>query len=401
MMLLDRGALGPSLGVEGAVLVDPTGRAVTERLDCAWDPRVTVRPGAVNAHTHLYSALAPFGLPGPKQRPENFLQILERVWWRLDRALDERSLRASARFAVADALLHGTTTLIDHHESPGFIDGSLDVLADAAQELGQRLAVGYGATERNGGLLEARQGLAECDRFLASNRRPLVRGLVALHASFTVSDEALRQAGALAREHRARVHVHVAEDRADVEDARRRGFAGPLERLLALEALPPGSVLAHGVHLDVAQVRRAEAQGLWLVQNPRSNEGNRVGYPAALAASAQVALGTDGWPSNMADEAAALLRLGRAQGEPEEALRRRQHDGHRLASGLFGAFLGHLEPDAAADVAVGVPGEPPRHVLVAGRCVVRDGRLVNADLDALHAEAQAAATGLWQRMEAL
>lgn len=401
MMLLDRGGLGPSFGVAEGRLVDPAGQPVSERLDCAWDPRVTLRPGAVNAHTHLYSALAPFGLPAPAQRPENFLQILERVWWRLDRALDEGSLRASARFAVADTLLHGTTALVDHHESPNFIAGSLDVLADAAEALGLRLGVGYGATERNGGLAEARAGLAECERFFSANRRPLVRGFVALHASFTVSDEAVREAGALARRLGARMHVHVAEDLADVEDAKRRGYPGPLERLLALDALPTGSVLAHGVHLAVDEVRRAEALGLWLVQNPRSNEGNRVGYPAALAASAQVALGTDGWPANMADEAAALWRLGRAHGEADEALRQRLEGGHRLASGLFGAFLGALEPGAAADVAVGVPGEPPRHVLVAGRVVVRDGRLVNADLDELHARAREEATALWRRMDAL
>ena len=81
------------------------------------------------------------------------------------------------------------------------------------------------------------------------------------------------------------MHVHVAEDGADVEDARRRGYAGPLERLMALDALPPGSILAHGVHLSADQVRRAAAAGSWFVHNPRSNEGNRVGYAAALSAT--------------------------------------------------------------------------------------------------------------------
>ena len=95
-------------------------------------------PGFVNAHTHMYSALAPYGMPPAEPAPENFVQILERVWWRLDRALDERSLRASARLYVAESLLHGTTTLIDHNESPNFIEGSLDVLADACEEFGIR-----------------------------------------------------------------------------------------------------------------------------------------------------------------------------------------------------------------------------------------------------------------------
>ena len=123
-------------------------------------------PGAINAHTHIYSGLAPLGMPPPERDPETFVEILERVWWRLDRALDEESLRASARLYVAEALLAGTTTLIDHHESPNFIAGSLDVIADACEELGVRALLCYGATERNGGRQEARDGLAECRRFI-------------------------------------------------------------------------------------------------------------------------------------------------------------------------------------------------------------------------------------------
>ena len=300
--------------------------------------------GAVNAHTHLYSGLAPLGMPTPAEPPKDFVTILEQVWWRLDRALDAASLRASAELYLAEALLAGTSTLIDHHESPNLIEGSLDILADAAQELGLRLAVCYGATERNGGREEARRGLAECRRFVEKNRRPLVRGLVGLHASFTVSDDTIREAGLMARELGTVVHVHVAEDRADVDDARRRGYAGPLERLLTLGALPSGSILAHGVHLDAAEVRLAAASGLWLVQNPRSNEGNRVGYPRALAESSQVAVGTDGYPADMAAEHAALERLAREHGDPGLArLSERVDGGARLARALFGGALAEVD----------------------------------------------------------
>src|SRR3989339_156222 len=128
--------------------------------------------GLVNAHTHLYSGLAPLGMPveqgfspaPPVEQgfsPAPFLKILQRVWWRLDRALDDRSLRAAANLYVAEALLHGTTVVVDHHESPHFIEGSLDVLADACQSLGMRSLLCYGATERNGGREEALRGLEE------------------------------------------------------------------------------------------------------------------------------------------------------------------------------------------------------------------------------------------------
>ena len=437
LLQLDRGGGRAPLFVEGGrIQTRPAGDAspsVPSRLDCAFQDGVEILPGDVNAHTHLYSALAP--LFQPAQPTWGFLEILQRIWWRLDRALDEASLRASARLYVAEALLAGTTTLVDHHESPAFIDGSLDLLADAAQELGVRLVVGYGATERNGGREEARRGLAECRRFVRDSRkspRPLVRGVVALHASFTVSDESLREAGALARELDTIVHVHVAEDLADVEDARRRGHPGPLERLLAFDALPRGSILAHGVKLDLAQVRRAAEAGLWLVQNPRSNEGNRVGYPEALRASPKVALGTDGFPSDLALERAALARIGLAHGENEAALAARGVGGLGLAGerfarslecsgpaasarrpaepssslersgpAAFAVFDPLLAEGAAADLVVRAPGELPRHVLVDGEIRVKDGRLVQGDLEEIRARAREEAPRLLRRMESL
>jgi len=117
----------------------------------------------VNAHTHLYAGLVPF-FPARDERVgegrSGFLAILESLWWRLDRVLDERSLRAAARLYVAEARLAGTDVLIDHHESPDFIEGSLDVIADACQELGVSALLCYGATERNGGASEARRAFA-------------------------------------------------------------------------------------------------------------------------------------------------------------------------------------------------------------------------------------------------
>jgi len=367
------------------------------RQDCR---KTRLRPGDVNAHTHLYGGLSCFGMPAPRKKPQNFLQILERIWWRLDRALDPGSLRAAARYYAASALLSGTTTLIDHHESPGFIEGSLDVIADVCQSLGIRAVLCYGATERNHGREEAERGLAECRRFIRENKRPLVTGVVGLHACFTVSDETVREAGDLCRELDTVLHVHVAEDPADVRDARDRGYLGPLERLRELDALPRGSLLAHGVHLDRDQVRKATKWGAWFIQNPRSNLGNDVGYPRTLGESTHVALGTDGYPSNMHEEQAILLREGLKHGEKTPGLTARLQAGRRLAAERFGLALDRLAPGTIADaVALGANGA--RHVVVNGRQVVRDGRLLNADQEAIAAEARAEAARLWERMEAL
>ena len=353
--------------------------------------------GFVNAHTHIYSGLVPLGLPVPAPPPRSFVEILEQIWWRLDRALDGPTLRAAARYYVAEALLHRTTALVDHHESPNFIEGSLDVLADACQELGMRAVLCYGATERNGGREEARRGLAECRRFIESNKRPLIRGVIGLHASFTVSDETIREAGALARALGTGLHVHLAEDAADVKDARRRGYPGPLERLLELGALAPGSILAHGVHLTRDQVRMASDAGCWFVQNPRSNRGNRVGYPGALAASPWVALGTDGYPSDMGDELLALVDEAKKNGEQGRQVSGRFDQGRLLVAELFGVQSRERGQEDLPDTVVTWGGRL-REVTIGGRLVIRDDTLASADIDRIRREAEAAARTLWLRM---
>ena len=141
-------------------------------------------PGNVCAHTHVYSALAR-GMPFALEPPTNFVEILQRVWWRLDRALDEESVRASALVGAGEALLAGTTTLVDHHASPNAIEGSLDVIADAFESLGLRSVLCYEVTDRDGPE-RATAGVEENRRFLAAPPRALTRGMVGAHASFTL-----------------------------------------------------------------------------------------------------------------------------------------------------------------------------------------------------------------------
>lgn len=329
----------------------------------------------VNAHTHLYSGLAPFGMPAPSVAPTSFVQILERVWWRLDRALDAAALAASAELYVAEAVAAGCAGLVDHHESPGFIDGSLDVLADACARFGMPAVLCYGATERNGGRAEAAAGLAECARFARANQRPGVRAAIGLHASFTVSDATIAEAAALAQALGTVVHIHVAEDAADVTDARARGYVGVVDRLARHAAVRAGNIFAHGVHLTRAEVAACADAGVWLVQNPRSNRGNGVGYPRALAASARVALGTDGYPAAMADEVAALVELSTAHADDPAAVAARPAAGAALLAERFGRPV--APPDAAA--------------------IAR----ATAALPEVRARAREVAPALWARMAAL
>ena len=195
------------------------------RRDCSG---TLVLPGNVCAHHHLYSALSR-GMPYHLAPPVTFTEILQRVWWRLDRALDEAAIRASALRGGLDALRAGTTTIVDHHASPHAIDGSLDIIADALAELGVRSVLCYEVSDRDGPE-RAAAGIAENRRFLARSTG-LARGMVGAHASFTLSDDTLGALVEVARLGGSGVHIHVAEDASDQADAHARSGHGVVERL--------------------------------------------------------------------------------------------------------------------------------------------------------------------------
>ncbi len=235
-------------------------------------------PGLVCAHHHLYSALAR-GMPAPPVQPTNFGEILEQVWWRLDVALDLDMIYASALLGATEALMSGTTAIIDHHESPNAIEGSLDVIAAACAEVGVHVVCSYGVTDRHGAS-GAGRGLAENERFLKAGGR----GLVGVHAAFTCSDETLERAAGLAVDNGVGVHIHVAEGPQDAAAGAR------LERLAM-----PDWLLVHCVLLD------RTLQGT-IAHNPRSNMNNAVGYAAPAGRPNTVVLGTDGIGADMLEE---------------------------------------------------------------------------------------------------
>jgi cytosine/adenosine deaminase-related metal-dependent hydrolase len=239
----------------------------------------SVTAGMVCGHHHLYSSLAR-GMPAPPQRPTDFRSILEQVWWRLDVALDHEMLRWSALLGATEALMCGTTSIIDHHESPGAIEGSLDVIAAACAEVGVRVDVAYGVTDRHGAD-GARRGLAENERYLRAGGR----GMVGVHAAFTCEPSTLAAAAELALDLGVGVHIHVAEGIDDVDAGRR------LEPLVTDDWL-----IVHAVHLD----RRL---GGTIAHNPRSNMNNGVGYGAPTRFGAPIVLGTDGIGADMLEEA--------------------------------------------------------------------------------------------------
>ncbi|MEO8584599.1 MAG: amidohydrolase family protein [Acidobacteriota bacterium] len=354
-------------------------------------------PGLTVAHTHLYSALAR-GMPGPAGPTRNFREILEKVWWRLDAALDEQLLRASADLALLDAAFSGVTAVIDHHESPNFIDGSLDVLAAAGRDSGVRVAACYGATDRHGAA-GARAGLAECERAICAG----LPGMVGLHAGFTASDETLAAAVNLARRMGAWLHVHVAEDRCD---------EGSFARLDGAGAVGPKTLLAHGVHLSAAERRRAEEAGAWVVHNPRSNLQNAVGYADPRTFGSRLALGTDGMDADLFTETrVAHLRAREAYG-PEGGIDAVAllANSRRLADSVLGpsdADWVVLDYDAptpltaanlAGHILFGLGVSHVRDVVVNGEIVVRNREHARLDAARIRARAREEAARLWRRM---
>jgi cytosine/adenosine deaminase-related metal-dependent hydrolase len=318
-------------------------------------------------------------MPAPPQQPTTFLEILEQVWWRLDVALDLEMLRWSAMLGAMEALQSGTTAIVDHHESPNAIEGSLSVIAGACAEVGVRVVCAYGVTDRHGAE-GAKRGLAENERFLREGGR----GMVGVHAAFTCSDALLEDAAGLARDSGVGVHIHVAEG--DVDRP-----AG--ERLASLAA--DDWLLVHCVHLD------RDLPGT-IAHNPRSNMNNGVGYARPAARPNPVVLGTDGIGADMLEE----FRLAYVRHREDDVLASPDTAWSWLEAGWS------LVPEASEDTVTwnyDHAGEPWRVAFTPGvraldvvrsdgQVLLRDGCPTHVDEAEVRAKAAEQATRLFARL---
>lgn len=388
-------------------------------------------PGLTSAHTHLYSALAR-GMGLSRFQPTSFTEILEQLWWRLDKALDDESVRMSALVGAMEAARCGVTTLIDHHASPNAIDRSLDLLRDAVcGDVGLRASLCYELSDRDGEGVRDR-GIEENLRFLEEadgGGGGMCAPLFGLHASFTLSDRSLQTVSERIPEG-AGVHIHVAEGPEDEERCVAEHGCRVIERLDRFGLLRPASILAHCLHCDEGEKDRIAERGSIVVHNPRSNMNNGVGVfdlAGFVDRKVLVGLGTDGLGANLFGElfTAALLQKSVA-GDPLAApfpvlndllFRNNPLIGERL----LGVRTGTIEPGAPADMAVldYIPPTPLGgenvlgHILfgaavhslrvtdlfVAGRPVLRGGRFAGLDEEKIYADARTVARRLWERAE--
>lgn len=335
-------------------------------------------PGLVCAHHHLYSSLAR-GMPAPPQTATTFQGILEQVWWRLDVALDLQMIEWSAKLAALEALESGTTAIIDHHESPNAIEGSLSVISKACEEVGVRVKTAYGVTDRHGPD-GTRRGLEENRRFLSSGGN----GLVGIHAAFTCSRATLEAAAALAEEFNVGVHIHVCEGPEDHE--------GPAK----LAGLTRDDwLLAHCVHLPDDH----ELAGT-ILHNPMSNLNNAVGYANPARFSNPVALGTDGIGANVIESfrlAYVLHRSVDVTASPDTAWRWLETGWTLFPEAREDLVTWSYQPMDPWHLAF-TSGVRPVRVEVDGEIILDDGVPTLVDPDEIRAKASEQAARLHARL---
>ena len=389
--------------------------------------RQLVMPGNICAHTHFYGAFAR-GMAIPGDPPKDFPEILERLWWKLDKALTLDDARYSALVSLVDAVKHGTTTLIDHHASPNAIDGSLDVIAGAVNQAGLRACLCYEVTDRDGAE-KAKAGIEENVRFIKSqipNPKSQFVGTFGLHASLTLSDRTLEMCREALPEGHG-FHVHVAEHESDEYDSLKKSGTRVVDRLNKFGILGKRSIAAHCVHVDYREAELLRESETWVTHQPRSNMNNGVGaadVEGLLRAGVKVCLGNDGFSNAMWDEwKAAYLYHKAAHRDP------RRGGGYNIVqmavsnnAALAGMFfpqapIGVLAPGAFADVIFVdyhattplTAGNLPWHIIFGfeasavttticgGKVLMKDRQLLFLDEAEIAAKSRELAVKVWER----
>ncbi len=378
-------------------------------------------PALINCHTHLYSTLAR-GISLPGAPPKNFPEILKKLWWRLDRALNRDDIYYSALIGLIDSAKCGVGTLVDHHSSPNACAGSLDSIAQAFDEVGLRGVLCYETSDRNGSA-SAKAGIDENIRFIEQVQRQPDGKLAAsfgLHAAFTLSDRTLRRCVEANQSLHAGFHVHVSEDACDAGAVRRLHHAGILDQR---------SLAAHCIHVTAAEMTTLARHQVNVVHNPQSNCNNAVGVQQLLELTRRgvlVGLGSDGYSPRMWDEFKTAFHLQKLRdGDPRvayaEAYACAFLNNRAIARKIWGLDIGRIEAGARAELVLidyypptplssgnlfghllfGIANAPVDALIVNGRYVVREGRVVTVDEQAIAAKAAAQARSLWQRFKTL
>ncbi len=361
----------------------------------------------VNAHHHAYSALAP-GMPQPKIAPKNFLEILQKIWWKLDKALTKEMIEISAATTAISSAKNGVGFVIDHHASPFSVQGSLIAMAKQFENVGLNHLLCYEISDRDDIAIRD-QGLEETEHYLQN-----YQGLVGLHAAFTLTDESLKKAQQIAEKYQSGIHIHVAEDTYDQQFNLDKYGKSVVDRLADFGLLDFNkTILAHCIHINKNERKRIADSKSWVVQNPESNLNNQVGFYNSSLLETKTMLGTDGMHSNMIRSAQSSFFSGMGKDSidiPKAYNRLRNAHNYLMVNNFKGDgennltifdyntptpltqanFLGHFF--------YAFENRQIDSLIVNGKFVMKDKIMLNVDEDLIMKEARKLAEILWKKM---
>jgi len=383
-------------------------------------------PGLICAHTHFYGLFSR-GMALHGDAPADFVEILKKLWWPLDQSLLAEDIYYSALASIIDAIKHGTTTVFDHHASPNFITGSLDMIEKAVLETGIRASLCYEVSDR-GGIEKAEEGIAENIRMIKKTslnpEGSIVTSTFGLHAALTVSDETLRKSKEIPTG--SGYHIHVAEHQSDEYHSLNKHGKRVVDRLHDFGITGPNSIFVHGVHLDQRELEIIRDTGTWLTHQPRSNMNNAVGMAdieGAMRFGIPVCLGNDGFSFAMWDEwrtcylAHKLLKRDPRALPGDLVATMGAINNGKLASHFFKDKIGTIEVGAKADLILvdykpitemtvgnlpwhiifGFRDSMVTHTIVDGKVLMRNGVILGIDENSVSRKAKEVSREVWDR----
>lgn len=383
-----------------------------------------IMPGLINTHMHYYSTFAR-GMALDAPPATMFSQILNNLWWALDKKLDLQDSYISAMGPMMDQIRNGVTTSIDHHASPYHVRGSLQKIHEAATEVGIRSNLCYELSDRDGEKI-ADEGIAENIEFIKycnDKKDDMIKGLFGIHASMTVSDKTLDKALTQMEGLNSGFHVHCAEGIEDVADSLAKYKKRVIERWYDAGVLGKKSLAVHCVHLSEAEKEILVEANVPVINNPESNMGNAVGRAPIvdlMARGALVGMGTDGYTTDMLEsyKVEGIIMKHDHQlpsvgwGEPPTMLFKNNRE---IVGRHIDGEVGILKEGAYADIIVvdyqaptpldgsnidghllfGVCGKNVDCTMVNGKMIMDERILVNLDEEKIMAESRALAQKCW------
>ena len=381
-----------------------------------------IMPGFINTHMHFYSSFAR-GL-GKATPSNNFIEVLNNLWWKLDRQLTLEDSYYSTLVACIDGIKNGTTTFLDHHASPSHITGSLSQIGKAVRECGISASLCYEVSDRDGTRV-AEEGIEENIRFteeIAGIKQ--LHSTMGLHASFTLSDKTLKKAVNAASISKMGFHIHCAEDKEDQTDSISKYKKRVVERLSSRGVLTNKTVLAHGTHLndnELALIKKADSI---IVHNPQSNMNNAVGIADVIKMSQSkitVGLGTDAMTTNMLEELRCGLWAQKlSQKNPSSGFKELTDclmSNANIVNRFFDQKRGSISPNHLADIVLinytpptpfneetflghlvfGISGSRVNTTIARGKVLMKDGNLTCIDEKKIFMKTRELSSNLWKK----